>query len=56
MVFPPDGRQAVAETLYWAPDIVGTWIEAPGGSVLTVRMNAGQHDDGTARQALMDPV
>ena len=38
--FTPDGRHAVVNGLYWGPDIAGRWIEAPRGSVLTVRMNA----------------
>ncbi len=38
--FTPDGRHVVINALYCGPDIAGTWIEAPRGSVLTVRMNA----------------
>lgn len=54
--FTPDGRHAVVNALYWGPDIAGTWIEAPRGQVLTVRMNAETRDDGTVRHALIDRV
>ncbi|MEL6997572.1 MAG: hypothetical protein AAFP68_04855, partial [Pseudomonadota bacterium] len=54
--FTPDGRHAVANGLYWGPDIAGTWIEAPRGSVVTVRMNAETRDDGTVRHAFVDRV
>jgi len=45
--FTPDGRHVVINALYWGSDIAGRWIEAPRGSVLTVRMNAGQMIAGT---------
>ncbi|MEM9012426.1 MAG: hypothetical protein AAGE18_14435 [Pseudomonadota bacterium] len=54
--FTPDGSHAVANALYWGPDIAGTWIEAPRGSVLTVRMNAETREDGTVRHAFVDRV
>ncbi|MGL4234583.1 beta-propeller fold lactonase family protein [Tabrizicola sp.] len=38
--FTPDGNHVVINALYWGPDIAGTWIEAPRGTVMTVRMNA----------------
>ena len=38
--FTPDGRHVIANALYWGPDVAGRWIEAPRGSVFTVRMNA----------------
>jgi DNA-binding beta-propeller fold protein YncE len=38
--FTPDGRHVVVNANYWGPDIAGTYVEAPRGSVLTVRMNA----------------
>ncbi|MEL6687118.1 MAG: hypothetical protein AAFP97_05825 [Pseudomonadota bacterium] len=38
--FTPNGRHVVINALYWGPDIAGTWIEAPVGSVVTVRLNA----------------
>lgn len=53
--FTPDGRHAVVNALYWGPDIAGTWIEAPRGSVLTVRMDA-QTIDGTTRHAFVSRV
>lgn len=53
--FTPDGRHAVVNALYWGPDIAGTWIEAPRGSVLTVRLNAEGSGD-TARHAFVSRV
>ncbi|MEL6977440.1 MAG: hypothetical protein AAGM38_02030 [Pseudomonadota bacterium] len=53
--FTPDGRHAVANALYWGEDIAGRWIEAPRGSVLTVRMNAETSEEG-ARHALVSRV
>jgi len=54
--FTPDGRHVVINALYWGPDIAGQWIEAPRGSVLTVRMNAETRDDGTVRHAFVSRV
>ncbi len=51
--FTPDGRHAVVNALYWGPDIAGRWIEAPRGSVLTVRMNAETREDGRVRHAFV---
>ncbi len=56
VLFTPDGGHAVANALYWGPDIAGTWTEAPRGSVLTVRMNAETGDDGGVRHAFVDRV
>lgn len=56
VLFTPDGSHVVANALYWGQDIAGTWIEAPRGQVLTVRMNAEERNDGTVRHALIDRV
>lgn len=53
--FTPDGDHVVLNALYWGPDIAGTWIEAPRGSVLTVRMNA-EGEGETARHAFVSRV
>ena len=53
--FTPDGRHVVVNGLYWGPDIAGRWIEAPRGSVLTVRMNATVTDD-RIRHALVSRI
>ncbi|MEO1091511.1 MAG: hypothetical protein AAFX81_12810 [Pseudomonadota bacterium] len=53
--FTPDGRHVVVNGLYWGPDIAGRWIEAPRGSVLTVRMNA-EIDGDDVRHALISRV
>ncbi len=47
--FTPDGRHAIANALYWGPDVQGTWNEAPRGSVVSVRLAA----DGADRHALV---
>ncbi len=54
--FTPDGRHVVINALYWGPDIAGTWIEAPVGSINTIRMNAETRPDGTVRHAFVDRV
>ena len=56
VLWTPDGRHAVVNALYWGPDIAGTWIEAPRGAVLTVRMNAQTREDGTVRHAFVSRV
>ncbi|MEM8753452.1 MAG: hypothetical protein AAGF90_10795 [Pseudomonadota bacterium] len=56
VIFTPDGSHAVTNALYWGPDIAGTWIEAPRGQVLTVRMSAEEREDGAVRHALVDRV
>jgi len=54
--FTPDGRHAVINALYWGPDIAGRWIEAPEGSVLTVRMAAETGADGAVRHAFVSRI
>lgn len=54
--FTPDGRHVAVNALYWGPDIAGTWIEAPTGSISTVRMNAETREDGSVRHAFVDRV
>lgn len=54
--FTPDGNHVVVNAVYWGSDIAGRWIEAPRGSVLTVRMNAETRDDGTVRHAFVSRV
>jgi len=56
IIWTPDGRHAIVNALYWGPDIAGWWIEAPRGSISTIRMNAETHDDGTVRHALVSRV
>lgn len=51
--FTPDGRHAIANGLYWGPDVQGIWNEAPRGSVVSVRLEAGRADDGSPRHALV---
>ncbi|WP_204251134.1 lactonase family protein [Elioraea rosea] len=51
--FTPDGRHAIANALYWGPDVQGTWNEAPRGSVVSVRLAAGTAADGNPRHALV---
>jgi DNA-binding beta-propeller fold protein YncE len=43
--FTPDGRHVVVNAAHWGPDIAGRYVEAPRGSVLTVRMNAEVRGD-----------
>ncbi|MEL6265955.1 MAG: hypothetical protein AAFR52_09970, partial [Pseudomonadota bacterium] len=54
--FTPDGRHVVINALYWGPDIAGRWIEAPVGSINTIRMNAETRADGSVRHAFVDRV
>lgn len=51
--FTPDGRHAIANALYWGPDVQGTWNEAPRGSVVSIRLNARPADDGSPVHALV---
>ena len=51
--FTPDGRYAITNGLYWGPDVEGTWSEAPRGSVVSVRIDAGKAADGSPRHALV---
>ncbi|WP_421707059.1 hypothetical protein [Algihabitans sp.] len=53
--FTPDGRHVAINALYWGPDIEGTWIEAPRGSLLTVRMNAETEGD-SVRHAFVSRI
>lgn len=53
--FTPDGRHIVVNALYWGADIAGRWIEAPRGSVLTVRMSA-EINGGISRHAMVSTV
>ncbi len=53
--FAPDGRHVVINALYWGPDVAGTWIEAPRGSIVTVRMNA-QGEGEPVRHAFVSRV
>jgi hypothetical protein len=52
VAFTPDGRHVVVNANYWGPDIAGTYVEAPRGSLLTVRMNA-EVDGDRIRHALV---
>jgi len=54
--FTPDGNHVVVNGLYWGPDIAGRWIEAPRGSVATVRLNAEVREDGSVRHAFVSRV
>lgn len=51
--FTPDGRYAIANGLYWGTDVEGIWSEAPRGSVVSVRIDAGKAADGSPRHALV---
>lgn len=51
--FTPDGRYILVNGLYWGADVEGTWSEAPRGSVVSVRLEAGKQNDGTPRHALV---
>ena len=51
--FSPNGKYLVSNALYWGPDVAGTWIEAPRGSVLSIKLNAGTTEEGTPRHALI---
>ncbi len=54
--FTPDGRHVVVNALYWGQDIKGRWIEAPRGSLLTVRMNAEKLPNGSMRHAFISRI
>lgn len=56
VLWSPDGRHAIVNATYWGPDIAGTWIEAPRGSIATVKMNAETRDDGSVRHALVSRI
>ncbi|MGH1413551.1 MAG: hypothetical protein ACRBB0_08655 [Pelagimonas sp.] len=53
--FTPDGQHVVVNAVYWGNDIAGRWIEAPRGSVLTVRMNADT-TEGKVRHAMVSTI
>ena len=54
--FTPDGRNVIANALYWGPDVQGYWNEAPDGSLLSVRLSAGEAADGSPRHALISRI
>jgi len=56
VLWSPDGRHAIVNATYWGPDIAGTWIEAPRGSIATIRMNAETRDDGSVRHAFVSRI
>lgn len=51
--FTPDGRHVIVNGLYWGPDVEGRWSEAPRGSVVSIRLEAGTQTDGSPRHALV---
>ncbi len=51
--FTPDGRYAIANALYWGADVEGRWSEAPRGSLVSIRLEAGTQADGSPRHALV---
>ena len=51
--FTPDGRYAIANALYWGADVEGRWTEAPRGSIVSIRLEAGTQPDGSPRHALV---
>ncbi|MEP0935855.1 hypothetical protein [Leptolyngbya sp. FACHB-8] len=51
--FTPDGRHVIINGLYWGPDVEGRWSEAPRGSVVSIRLEAGTQADGSPRHALV---
>lgn len=51
--FTPDGRYAITNALYWGSDVEGRWTEAPRGSLLSIRLEAGTQADGSPRHALV---
>ena len=51
--FTSDGRHVLVNGLYWGADVQGTWNEAPRGSVVSVRLEAGTQANGSPRHALV---
>lgn len=51
--FTPDGRHVIVNNLFWGTDVEGTWSEAPRGSVVSIRLEAGTQADGSPRHALV---
>jgi hypothetical protein len=44
--FTSDGRHVIVNGLYWGLDVEGRWSEAPRGSVVSIRLEAGTQADG----------
>ncbi len=53
--FTPDGAFYVSSSLYWGPDIVGIWTEAPAGDVTTIRVGSAR-DSADVRNYLVGRV
>ncbi len=51
--FTADGRHVLVNNLFWGADVEGTWSEAPRGSVVSIRLEAGTQADGSPRHALV---
>ena len=51
--FTPDGAFYLTANLYWGPDVVGIWTEAPEGDVTTIRVGTAA-DGGEVRNTLVD--
>ncbi len=51
--FTSDGRHLIVNGLYWGADVEGRWSEAPRGSVVSIRLEAGTQADGAPRHALV---
>ncbi|MGF1553695.1 MAG: hypothetical protein ACFBWO_14550 [Paracoccaceae bacterium] len=53
--FTPDGAFYLTANLYWGPDVVGTWTEAPEGDVTAIRVGA-ESEDGEVHNTLAGRV
>lgn len=51
--FTADGRHLLVNNLFWGADVEGFWSEAPRGSVISIRLAAGNRADGSPRHALV---
>ncbi|MEM1255777.1 MAG: beta-propeller fold lactonase family protein [Cyanobacteria bacterium P01_H01_bin.21] len=51
--FTSDGRHIIVNALYWGADVEGLWSEAPRGSVVSIRLEAGTQADESPRHALI---
>lgn len=51
--FTPDGQYLIVNGLYWGSDVQGTWVEAPRGDVVSIRLNADRQSEGSVRHALV---
>lgn len=51
--FTSDGRHVIVNGLYWGADVEGQWSEAPRGSIVSIRLEAGAQADGSPRHALV---